>query len=809
MKYSHIIYNSSEKNQAGAVGLGVRCSTEGSDPQLGDEMQRNEFFDFNYIGKSMSPTQLFENPKLIREIVPTYFFRTLTMPGKKTVYVLGRKIAVGFDYTFYLNGRPGRLGNYVVDCYVFDELPTAREFEILLEDAAAGSNHFIPANPEPLADNEEMKEISLGHKPTLPAGELDFAANGRPAITDRAYDLLFAFIQSRKEGKPVLVKCSAEEAPGLMAQLAALMPQSMIGDLTFTTNHDTEGKKPGINVIFINEHYACEIFRKQWVWLDLTSGAPFETAESALFRKSIKDYVAKNDFTAAHNLVEWCLSDMYEKGKSFSPATQTALYDYAFNIGDFNVELVGSDANLRETLYADFKAHPANAKKLDSLLLERFDTLENLDSMFAWMNLLIAMKPVDCSRVIEETRRMVTCNVFETEDTFRSFYNTFRSDLQEGLVFVDRSAFARHKDYLSSMPEYWEELYRLFRPELSDDKGLLIMTMLDDRVDPKMIERVVSREIPQPLHYINELTGLLQDGGGEHEDTLLTMLERALENPAGVGYLDFVGLFPSKVGDPRYGRLFIWQLENTLPRDLKDVKAAVGMMETLASGPAGSRIMSHGSVSQLLGRILSVLKNGFKKGEISAQDVSSVCERIVGGNYPPAIQGSFELVNDVVMGLGKRPDPRVNRLWEVAVELNAGRYLKAIAPDKFKALEGSAPKEIPGMCEFVLSKGIMSRQGLTDVARKSAKRDAYLYGIMLVDDSKPQEQLDFLCGECGLSDDEALIFLDKYFPKSAQKILKSRQPSIFSKIKNMFGKKEKEGNSESDSDRSDPKNKHH
>ncbi|MDE6741230.1 MAG: hypothetical protein K2J58_02745 [Muribaculaceae bacterium] len=136
MKYSHVIYNSSEKNRSGGVGFGVRSATAGISPQLLSAMEQNGVFSFKESNVSLSPSALFENPDLIKQTAPSYFFQSIAMPDAGKGYVMGRKIAVGFDYTFYVNGRQGRLGNYVVDSYVFPQCPTAEDFEILLENPA-------------------------------------------------------------------------------------------------------------------------------------------------------------------------------------------------------------------------------------------------------------------------------------------------------------------------------------------------------------------------------------------------------------------------------------------------------------------------------------------------------------------------------------------------------------------------------------------------------------------------------------------------------------------------------------------------
>ncbi|MDE5875396.1 MAG: hypothetical protein K2H15_07090, partial [Muribaculaceae bacterium] len=91
MKYSHLIYNSSEKNQAGTVGFGVRCSTENMPATIPAAMEENEIFSFAEAGPALSPAALASNPEAIKLIVPTYFFRTMPMADRRKVYVLGKK----------------------------------------------------------------------------------------------------------------------------------------------------------------------------------------------------------------------------------------------------------------------------------------------------------------------------------------------------------------------------------------------------------------------------------------------------------------------------------------------------------------------------------------------------------------------------------------------------------------------------------------------------------------------------------------------------------------------------------------------
>ena len=65
MKYTHIIYNSSEKNQAGNIGFGVRCATEGCAPTLPAALEENEIFTFEEAGPSLSPAALAAKPEAL------------------------------------------------------------------------------------------------------------------------------------------------------------------------------------------------------------------------------------------------------------------------------------------------------------------------------------------------------------------------------------------------------------------------------------------------------------------------------------------------------------------------------------------------------------------------------------------------------------------------------------------------------------------------------------------------------------------------------------------------------------------------
>lgn len=804
MKYAHVIYNSSEKSKTGSVGFGVRCTTEGTPVELTSAMEENDIFSFAEAGPSLSPSALAANPDAIRQIVPTYFFRSVPLPDKSRAFVLGRKIAVGFDYTFYLNGKPGRLGNYVVDSYVFPQPPTAKEFEILLEDAESGSNHFIPSSPVPTPDNREMIEISLGHKPDLPVEERPFTSRTMLKVSPQAIELLFSFIQARKEEKPVLVKSDIATPPRLMAELAMLMPENQIENLTFITNHTDEGKKKGINIVFINEYYTFEIFKKQWVWLDLEANAQCESAEATLFRETVKKYVEQDDFEAIHKLVGWCLSSMYEKGKSFPRETQTQLYNYVYNYPAFRMAMIATDSNLRLTLNDYFLSNPEEKKRFEVSLQEWFERLNNLEGLWQWMEYILAVNPIDCKKAIEANKRVITNSIFETQESFAAFYNHFKNRFQEVLRFVDPSAFPEKDVYLSAMPADWERLYSLFLGDKVKNHEYLAGRMISDNIDPTMRQRIVAKEINQQGGYINALTGILSKGAGKIESKVTRILFEELSKQNRVSP-DFFELFPSKIDDGFYTDLYLWQLQNFYPRGAEDARKLSGYLILFLKNDRATTWATNTVGSNVFTRLYTAVKESLKRKDMGRSEAADICKRIMATNYPHNNREQFEFLYKVATHADIHGEARIAGLWEVSKELGDKEYLTILAPALLARIEREQPKELYELCGYLEENGIISHERLTAIANASRMKAYYYIGILKHGNKKPQEQLDILLSEAGFTDEKAMEFLGIYFRESHEKILKSRQPSLMQKVsgmfKNMFGKKQ--AGKEDDSDKNE------
>lgn len=810
--YAHIIYNSSEKNRTGAVGFGVRSATEGTPSTLLEAMERNELFMFHVNGPNVNSSVLQADPDAIKKLVPSYFFRTLKIAEGKNAYILGRSIGVGFDYTFYQNGKPGRLGNYVVDTYAFDEPPTAEEFEIFLEDAAAGSNYFIPADPAPRPENEEMKSISLGHKPDLAPEMRSFKAKAKATVTEKTIDLLFAFIQSRKEGKPVLVKADVKSPPILMAGLAALMPQSQIENLTFLSNHADEGKKQGINIVFINEYYSCEIFAKQWIMLDLNGSERPHTKESDTFREQVENYVKEGKLMDVHKLVDWMLSDTYEKAKSLPQSTNIQLFNYLYDYPKFDVDSLTGDCQLRETLAETFRTNPEKAKALNEELQQRYDDLEDIDSFSDWLKFIFALRPIDASPVVEENKKAINNNVFEDSESFTKFYKKMGTQWEDACrLALQPDRFPRNNEILSSLtPDTWTYLYPRFLSDYKDDAVYLIRRMLDDGVYDSVLAEVRKRSIPDNEIFVRALDQVLADASEQYEPRLIKTLVETLPTMSSFP-IDFLTKYSAKISESAYAPLFRLQIESLSPRTASETVETAKALRQFRKNPNYEGWMQTPKAKTLINTAFEGIISGVKKRDLRPEEAERLAKEfadLVTSNQDSA---RFYALADALRGSSTSEYAGLIGLWDLAIKLGDRAYLRRLAPSWLEQSVSREPRKVRDYVDRVVNDELMTEDEIIRISNSSANRKHYIAALLLLNKYKPQEKLDYLMTRLNFSDEQALTFLNQpTFKEDYDKIIKSRQPSVFSKIgsslKGMFSKKDKSNEEEENKDRREGKN---
>ena len=625
----------------------------------------------------------------------------------------------------------------------------------------------------------------------------------------QAVDLLFAFIQGRKEEKPVLVKSDVTTPPRLMAELAALMPQDQIENLTFITNHSDEGKKRGINIVFINEYYTFEIFKKQWVYLDLEANEMPQTPEAALFRRNVEQYIDRGDYEAIHKLVGWCLSPMYEKGKNFSKETQTQLYNYVYNYPEFdkNLRMLATDSNLRDTLIDYWATKPEEKRRFEGSLQNWFESLENLPALWNWMEYILAVssrdgrKGIDCSKALDANRRVITSSVFEDKNAFESFYRKFKDRFPAVQQFINPEAYTSedHDTYLTAMLSDWEALYPYFLRDRVRDHVYLIERMIADKVPANVFNSVVRKEIKNQDAFIATLLKILEKRDPATESKIAKKLTEQLQNYN--TEIDFFTLFPDRLEDGYFTKLFTWQLRNSRPLNNKAIRTLVDNLLKFQSNDTATAWAISQEGKNVFATLLRALKEGLKNKTMTPNEVAAICADLYTSDYFEDTR-QFELLAIVANNANPAGDSRIASIWEIAKEVGDRKYLVAIFPHMAADLEKRDIKGLYSLCAFMLKNNLMTREKLTAHAKTSSIPDDYYVGILNWEEMKPQEQHDYLLNECGKSDEEALDFLSRNFPQSYEKIMKKRQPSIatkmFGAMKNLFAKKDKNDDSDAD-----------
>jgi hypothetical protein len=546
MKYYRIIYNSSQHTQSGSTGFGVRTYTVGTPQEYIDLLQNNDFF--LYSSGNMpepSPNALLEDGKLILRYPVTYSFAKFFVPNMdKEIYVLARTVYVGFDYPYYVKYSLARVGNYVVDAYVFEEMPSAEVFSMLYEEPAEGCAAFVPRNPVPSADNEEMKVLSLDKMELLAPEEKRFACHHDQPASRLAFEILFAYIDAEHKKMPLLVRCEAGQTAALVADLMRLLPRNHQEKAFFTTNYQLEGIKEGSKVFFVNETNPYDYASMgQFVVFDTTQSKTMDVPESNLYRDQLAKLHGEGNKVECDKLVNWLLSPQYAAVRDKSAKTKQVMYDYIVDPGKFNFnDVFSGDDELLSTLrgyFAQDKNNQSGFNKILSLYLEHKEMIgEKLVVLAGFCNKLIG-KGFDISMVIENARGVVTTKLVQAPETFKLALDKVGVD---GLrKFFDKGILEQHQQLLDDkqLRDDWDKIYKEFYPaDKQNDRVGIISRIFTLLLPQNVIDGVVKgfgvddlqlcRDYAEVAHRDNSLVDL---SWKRTWDILLQRFQNRLELP--------------------------------------------------------------------------------------------------------------------------------------------------------------------------------------------------------------------------------------------------------------------------------------
>ena len=801
MKFYHLIYNSSEKGVSGSYGFGIRSITENAPADLGQLLTDNQLFRFKYINAGkLTPSAISSNPESIKQVPPTYTFSALTSSNKEQYFVLGRKIAVGFDFSFYKEGKPTRLGNYVGDFYIFKNSVPTDLFEMLYENPAEDSCHFIPTSPVPNVENDEMKEISLGHMPTIPEEDKSFKAASLPEISDDALELLFAYAESKVAGKPVLFKIPAANTNKVVADFFRLLPESEYPNATFFTNYDTDGKEKGYNIFVINEFFPFEIFKNQYVFVDRIAGLTVTTKERDLFLQYIKSDLAKGDFKSIKNRVKWMLSAEFNAVKELSIATNEQVYNYTIEPDSFDLTAPAKNSELLGVLAKFCKENSSKQTLLNNYVQKRLDDCNCPKDILETVDYCNALKGIDFSQIIENpaNKQHITDIVLVSPETFVETLNLCGgNDLKKIEKFLNLSMFAS-KDYFLSQPEIkpvWDKAYKYLLNKVSLET--FIVRTIDEGVPVAMREKVVAEYAGNNLD--NIFKALMQLINANTHESICREYMESLTSKQILAH-DVYNTLSSKKQDPTYAKLFFWQIKKLSANAKDNIKNKIALLTGLTENDGFIDIVSNDKTAKSVYNEFFEALKGIVTGNIAnyaaVSDLIASVLASFDGKLSPMKQSILKdwtvlsnVVNQCADDEELGDEDSLKNTINMAFEVKDKNYLRTKLLPFFIKDKRSKPKDFAGR---LLKENIITTDELFNLAKKSPDCKKYWHVYFVEVPMKGKQIIEKLQIEGNISEKEAEQFLQKYFPDVYNKY---KNPGIIGKISeffnSLFGKKEK------------------
>jgi len=784
MKFNHIIYNSSQINRNGSPGFGERAVTIGIDPNLLKAIneKRTDFYGFSYSHPRLNPNSLKADPSLIRLISPSYMFRTVDY-GNKKAWILSRKIAVGFDYPFYVNGNPTRLGAYVADLYLFDSVPPREVFEAIYENPAPDSVHFIPASPEPTTDNLEMKAICLGQPKDFPLEDKSFKAAALPDLDARAIKLLFAFYAHLTDGKPVAIAIDDADAASIISSFMRIVPDELIGRAGFVTNFNGTGIPEGIALVCVDPNRFNFYNALTWIKADLTKPDPFPSTEASQLQGECEKALANGNITRLLNLVRWLFSTEYRGVKTQDEPARKIAFQYVIEPQTVTDEILTKALTDDATVKAlvTVTENGASTAILDRHFDAEIAAAHSVADAKAALDSLLALdtKGLHCAKeALKRAATHIDSVVLASASSLEEFYRMAGANGTQSLTryaeFLNLNSLKKNRNaYLSALkPASWRKLYSLFFAAPIDEKALA-RRAVTDRLPESEISAFLFETIA-PDRLVDIAVSLILEND-EFSASLLPILCQLQDRgiaPQGKRYFD---LFAKKRDSADFAELMVREYAKSIP--LSPVEKEIERIEQLVAHPGLVRAISDVKLS---GVLKSLKSTALTAEDGAAATVAPLCDRLTALALKSHVIDEVKLLADVLRG---SYNADALKIAEIAIETGREKSVMAVLPGLVNSkIESSI---IDRIVEFLHKKSVDRIQVAGIVCKAAPKQLSTWISALYADEKKHRGNIIIAeLRQAGLSIEKAGEILETALPDDHKAYLKSLQPNIFTR----FGK---------------------
>ena len=573
MKYYHVIYNSSEASMLGGTGFGLRTATEGTPDSLLKAIDALTLFpadDWETYQNTPTPEQIMQNPACMDNIPKDYAVTAISDSQGNIYHLIARRAYVGFDYSFYKTNAPTRPGNFVIDYYIFDKTPDSSAYQILYEKAFPESNHFIPASVRPTDDNEEMRTISIGKQPLLPADDKPFTADVENALDKDVVKLFFHFLAAKQAGKKLYVKADRQKALKITADFYRMLDAKSATEIHTRVNHRAEGPNEFFDIYFILDSYPHQVYPGGFYsYIELDSATMPDTDEAKTFSHELQDFVSASfneNKSDIDDILRWLLMPEYSSVKKLSKVTNDAFFLYCIQPGNFSYNnFKDKQGHLNDeflnVLMPYTKKEKNNAQLFDSIVKETIndanyaDIIQLIREFHKFEALGFDMKE-NCNAV----KQHVSECILTSPDVLRGVLDKIGYD--SVVQFFDKDVFERNGDFTLAkvLDSDMLKLYRhlLADAELSDRETMLYDRFLARDMESKYLIPIIddcygADNEGKLLFFVHVLKDELKPF-----DTIWQYMEHYLQF---MTCPDFLKLFQHKLDDSKYAPMFYYSIK--------------------------------------------------------------------------------------------------------------------------------------------------------------------------------------------------------------------------------------------------------
>lgn len=554
----------------GGVGFGIRTATEGTPENLLKAIKEITFFtdDWEDYETKPTPSQLKDDPAKIEQVPMNYAVTQLTDEEGKRYFIVARRAYVGFDYGFYKNGMPTRPGNYVIDYYAFDSVPSRDVYEILYENALPGSNHFIPESVRPTTDNEEMIAISVGAQGPLAVEEKPFSANTQDELTKDAVKLFFYYLQAKSANQKLVVKVSRKNSNRLLADFYRMLGPVLSSEIRTYVNLRSQGTNDNFDIYFIHEDYPHQIYPGLYNYIEMDSAEIPDTFEAKTFANDIMNRVCSSyeeNKEDADDLLKWVTMPEHDLVKNMSKETNDAFFSYCVQPGNFTYASLKEsngilNRELLDALCSYTSKSTANAMRFNEVVTEVMSDIAP-DSVISLIKDYNELENVGFSLdTVTLSIKKKVCSVFLSDI---SIFRKLLAEVHPENIskFFCKELFEEKHDYLDSplLDKYMTKLYNLFYTEEElQKKGQCLWRFMRRDIDKGIMFNLIDNIYQEQEQKIKFLINIL------HKElkpfnAVWEYLEHYLNN--GADNTDFISEFREKTTDESYAPIFYYSLK--------------------------------------------------------------------------------------------------------------------------------------------------------------------------------------------------------------------------------------------------------